>query len=151
MYVHILISTDDHTVIYMYLHWSLSVWPDWAVYCTLGNFSKLVASIILPKSPTFLGNFCKGVKIFHFSSGIIFGQLLKTFGGFLLVTLNSLWAKNTKKFKFKREYFCPSESMSQKAKIGNSTIDKYFSGLEGFDLNRGLFSLFRTDWCQHKL
>ena len=23
-----------------------------------------------------LGNFCKGVKIFHFSSGIIFGQLL---------------------------------------------------------------------------
>ena len=28
------------------------------------------------KSPTFLGNFCKGVKIIHFSSEIIFGQLL---------------------------------------------------------------------------
>ena len=29
-----------------------------------------------PKSPTFLGNFRKGVKIYHFSSEIIFGQLL---------------------------------------------------------------------------
>ena len=27
-------------------------------------------------SHTFLGNFCKGVKIYHFSSEIIFGQLL---------------------------------------------------------------------------
>ena len=33
------------------------------------------------------GNFCKGVKIFHFSSAIIFGQLLKRFGNLLLVTL----------------------------------------------------------------
>ena len=30
----------------------------------------------LSKSPTFLGNFCKGEKIYHFSSEIIFGQLL---------------------------------------------------------------------------
>ena len=62
-------------------------WPDWAIYCTFGIFSKPVATIILPKSPTFLGNFCKGVKIFHFSSEIIFRQLLKTFGNLLLVTL----------------------------------------------------------------
>ena len=34
-----------------------------------------------------LGNFCKGVKIHHFSSEIIFGQLLLTFGDFSLVTL----------------------------------------------------------------
>ena len=27
-----------------------------------GNFSKPVATISLPKSPTFLGNFCKGVQ-----------------------------------------------------------------------------------------
>ena len=47
-----------------------------AIYFTLGNFSKPVALIILPKSPTFLGNFCKGVEIFHFSSEIIFGQPL---------------------------------------------------------------------------
>ena len=41
----------------------------------------------MPKSPTFLGNICKRVKIHHFSSEIIFGQLLKTFGDFFLVTL----------------------------------------------------------------
>ena len=43
-----------------------SVWPDWAIYWTLGNFSKLLALINLSRSPTFLGNFCKGVKIFYF-------------------------------------------------------------------------------------
>ena len=53
--------------------WGLSsVWPDWAIYWTLGKFSKPLATINLPKSPTFLGNFCKGVKIFDFSSEIIF-------------------------------------------------------------------------------
>ena len=45
-------------------------------FCTLGNHSKPVATIILAKSPTYLGNFCKGVKIIHFSSELIFGQLL---------------------------------------------------------------------------
>ena len=34
-----------------------AVWPDWAIYWTLGNFSKSVATISLHKSPTFLGNF----------------------------------------------------------------------------------------------
>ena len=45
---------------------ALTVWPDWAIYWTLGNFSKLLALINLSRSPTFLGNFCKGVKIFYF-------------------------------------------------------------------------------------
>ena len=54
----------------------------------LGNFSKPLATIILPKSPTLLGNFCKGVKIL--SSEVIFGQLLQAFGDFLLVTLVAL-------------------------------------------------------------
>ena len=40
--------------------------------------------------PTFLSDFCKGVKIFNFSSEIIFGQLFWTFGNFLLVTLVSI-------------------------------------------------------------
>ena len=53
-----------------------SVWPDWAIFWSLGNFLKPWAAINLPKSPTFLCNFCKGVKIYHFSSEIIFGQLL---------------------------------------------------------------------------
>ena len=62
------------------------VWPDWAIYSTLGNFLKPLATIILPKSPTFLGNFYKGVKIFDFLWNH-FGQFLWTFGDFLLVTL----------------------------------------------------------------
>ena len=45
---------------------SQSVWPDWAIYWTLSNFLKPLATINLPKSPTFLGNFCKGVEIFIF-------------------------------------------------------------------------------------
>ena len=48
---------------------------------------KAFGNNYLPKSPTFLVNFCKCVKIFHFSSEIIFGQLLKTFDNFFLVTL----------------------------------------------------------------
>ena len=51
-------------------------------FCALGNFLKPLAKINLHKSPTFLGNFCKGVKIYHFSGEIIFGQLLWTFGNF---------------------------------------------------------------------
>ena len=47
-----------------------------------GQFLKPLATINLPKSPTFLGNFCKGVRIYHFSSEIMFGQLLQTFGDF---------------------------------------------------------------------
>ena len=53
-----------------------TVWPDWAIYWTLGKFLKPLATINLPKSLTFLGNFCKGVKVYHFSSAVIFGQLL---------------------------------------------------------------------------
>ena len=49
-------------------------------FWTLGNFWKPLATTILTKSPTFLGKFCKGVKI-------IFGQLLQTFGDFLQFTL----------------------------------------------------------------
>ena len=42
----------------------------------LGKFLKPLATINLPKSHTFLGNFCECVKIYHFYSEIIFGQLL---------------------------------------------------------------------------
>ena len=52
----------------------LSVWPDWAVYWTLGNFLKPLAAITLSISPTLLGNFCKGVKIDHLSTEIILGN-----------------------------------------------------------------------------
>ena len=41
-----------------------------------GQLFKALAKINLPKSHTFLCNFCKGVKMYHFSSEIIFGQFL---------------------------------------------------------------------------
>ena len=43
-----------------------TVWPDWAIYWTLGKFLKPLATTNLPKSPTVLSNFWKGVKIYHF-------------------------------------------------------------------------------------
>ena len=52
-----------------------AVWPDLAILCFLGMRSKPVATIILPKLPTILGNFSKGVKIIHFWSEISSGQL----------------------------------------------------------------------------
>ena len=74
------------------------VWLDWAIYCTLGDFSKPVTKIILPKLPI---NFAKVSKIFQYSSDIILGQLLLTFGDFLMVTLNKTDPKQTK-----RSWFC---------------------------------------------
>ena len=47
-----------------------------------GHLLKPFATNNLPKSLTFFGNFCKGVNIYHFSSDIIFGQILQTFGDF---------------------------------------------------------------------
>ena len=41
-----------------------------------GQLFKAFETINLPKSLTFLDIFCVGVKIYHFSSEIIFGQLL---------------------------------------------------------------------------
>ena len=38
------------------------MWPDCAIYWTLGNFSKPAATISFSKSPTFLGNFVKESK-----------------------------------------------------------------------------------------
>ena len=43
---------------------SYTVWPDWAIYCTLSNFSKPVVKIILPILPTFLSIFLKVSKSF---------------------------------------------------------------------------------------
>ena len=53
-----------------------TVWPDWVIYWTLGKFLKPLAAINFHKSLKFLCNFCKGVEIYHYSSEIIFGQLL---------------------------------------------------------------------------
>ena len=61
-----------------------SVWPDLAIYWTMGNFQMLLATINLPKSPTFLGIFRKGDKIYHFLEKSflgIFYRHLATFSG----------------------------------------------------------------------
>ena len=46
------------------------------------NFKGLWQQLICPNCPH-----CKGTKIIHFYSEIIFGQLLRTFGDIFLVTL----------------------------------------------------------------
>ena len=60
------------------------------IFSTLDKFLKPLATINLPKSPTILGNFCKGVKIYHFSIEIIFVQLSWTFANFS-VTLPAMY------------------------------------------------------------
>ena len=54
----------------------------WRFIGLWATFLKPQATINLPKSLTFLGNFCKGVKMSHFSSEIIFRQLLQTIRDF---------------------------------------------------------------------
>ena len=51
------------------------------------TFQSTGQQLFCPIRQHILGNFCKIVKIFHFSREILFGQLLQTFGDFLLVTL----------------------------------------------------------------
>ena len=55
-----------------------------------GQIFKASGNNYFAQTAHILGKFCRGIKIFHFSSGIIFGQLLLTFGDFLLVTLHKI-------------------------------------------------------------
>ena len=56
-----------------------AVRTDWAIYWTLGKFLKPLAIINLPKSPTFLGNFCKGVKSIIFLVKSFLGNFYRHF------------------------------------------------------------------------
>ena len=85
------------------------------------TFQSLWQQLHLPKSLKFLGNFCKGVKIFNFSSEISSGQLLQTFGDFLLVTL--LQSSNA---SFKPYNFCCRHKASDKVKVLLVLPDKMF-------------------------
>ena len=60
----------------------------WRFFGLWASFWSLWQQLICPNLPSFLGNFCKGAKIYHFYSEIIFRQLLLTFGDFYLVTLD---------------------------------------------------------------
>ena len=46
-------------------------------FLEIGQVLKPLATIYLPKSPTFLGIHCKGVKICHFSNELIFGNFYR--------------------------------------------------------------------------
>ena len=63
-----------------------AVWPDLAIYWTLGKFLKSLAPIYFPEAPTFLGNFCNGVKIFQVKS------FLGNFYRHLAIFIWSHWA-----------------------------------------------------------
>ena len=65
---------------------ALTVRQDWAIYWTLGNFLKPLATLNFAQISHILRQYLKNVKINHFSCEIIFGQLLLTFGDFVLVT-----------------------------------------------------------------
>ena len=73
----------------------LNTWVGLSV-TRLGNlldfckFLKPLATIIFPKSPTYLSNFCKGVKIYQFSSEISFWATFIDIWRFFLVTLVGL-------------------------------------------------------------
>ena len=66
---------------------SYSVWPDLAIYWTLSNFLKPLATIKLPQSPPFLGNFCKGVKIIHFLVKPFLGNFYRNLAIFIYYNL----------------------------------------------------------------
>ena len=65
----------------------------------------LLATLYLPKSLTFLRNFCKVVKIYHFSSKISFGQVLSTFGNFFWSHWSPLNMNHSGEFKIYKSEF----------------------------------------------
>ena len=63
--------------------WALAtVWPDWAIYWTLGNFSKPLATINLPNSSTFFGNFVKVSKSLIFLMKSFLGNFYRNLATF---------------------------------------------------------------------
>ena len=89
-----------------------SVWPDWAIYWTLGNCLKPLATNNLHKSPTFLGNFCKGVKIYRFSSEIILGNFYRH----LEICFWSHWLRlRQRKVEVAFKCFVPCQSWNKEA------------------------------------
>ena len=92
----------------------LTVWPDLAIYWTLDNFLKSLATIDLPKSPTFLGNFCKVVKIYQLFSEIILGNFYRH----LTIFFESHWKYVTKVCLIK------------------TILKRFFSGVQSFLLTR---------------
>ena len=68
----------------------------------------------MPKSSIFLGNFCKGVKIFNFSSEILFGQLFTGHTNFFPLSFSFFYFFETGiRTKLKRSDFVYSFPLAQ--------------------------------------
>ena len=82
--------------LYLYLllalYWFHPVWPDWAIYWTLGKFLMPLAKNNLPKSTTFLGNFVKVSKsiIFLVKSNHFWATFIDIWWFFLVALVSSL-------------------------------------------------------------
>ena len=104
--------------------WCRTVRPDQAIYWTLGNFSKpwqqLICTNLLHSQAIF-------VKVSKFSE-IIFGQLLQTFGNFLLVTLLQRLVSHTFFFLcFLMRHFLRSFVQSPDLRPGEASKQAYIS------------------------
>ena len=77
------IGSFDYSLVFLFRIFIVLTVTRLGNFLHFGQLFQALATISLPKSLTFLGNFCKGVKIYHFSSEIIFGQLLQTLAIFI--------------------------------------------------------------------
>ena len=102
--------------------YSQAVWPDWAIYWTLGNFSKPMATINLPKSPSyaifvkvsktiiflvksFLGNFYRHLANFYWSQALIHqAELDGNLFPLIWCKICNVCLERTKKMKWGREW-----------------------------------------------
>ena len=106
--------------------WSRTVWPDWAIFCFLGKHSKLVAAIILPKSLTLIGNFCKRVQIIHFIVKSFFGH----FYGHLAIFYWSHWSRSTSVKCRRKHYWLSCQTTLDIAMLTGSKISLYLASLQ---------------------
>ena len=85
------------------------MWPDWPIYWSLGNLVKPLATINLPESPTFLGNFCKGV-IFLVKSflGNFYRHLATFFSGHTGLVADDCQCENSPATDTRNENFSSS-------------------------------------------
>ena len=128
------------------------------------DFGQLFKTIILTKSPTFLVNYCKGVKIFNFSSEIILGNFYRHLSTFYW----SHWRQTSRqadsrqgtyidRYIHQKVGFQPCLVVKPPANLSHSQYLSFASvrivGIVQEGSGPKLRNLFLdvTNWCQHKL
>ena len=118
---------------------SQAVWPDWAIYWTLGNFSKPLATIIMPNSSTFLGYFCKGVKIVNFSSEIILGNFYRHLANFYW----SHWPhRSFRQREFAKNKFLINPFRKRRALDTRAAVSRWWAAWQDLPKCHHLFNIF---------